>query len=266
MRRLRWIPLVVFPLGLLGFQGCVSAFFAQPKNVEITRTEVDQVRRDQAEILARLEEITKRLENQAETTATLRADSNQGLEEIRQQIEILRAQLEDQGVQFERIQRRVTGDWTPRSESTTPPPVAANPPDSVRTGEDTSSPPEVSVNDLYDTAYRDFSRGNYRLAITGFQELLRFHPDSDLADNAQYWTGECYYGLGELDEAILEYIKVRDLYPKGDKVAAATLKTGYAFLRKGDTAAARRYFETVVREFPKSDEAALAKDKLESLR
>jgi TolA-binding protein len=88
----------------------------------------------------------------------------------------------------------------------------------------------------------------------------------ELSDNAQYWIGECYYGLGDLDKAVLEYLKVRDLYPDGDKVAAATLKTGYAFLRKGDSATARRYFETVLREFPNSDEATLARDKLDSIR
>lgn len=59
---------------------------------------------------------------------------------------------------------------------------------------------------------------------------------------------------------------MRDLYPDGNKVSAATLKIGYAFLRKGDAVTARRYFETVMREFAGSDEAKFAEDKLDSMR
>ncbi len=69
-----------------------------------------------------------------------------------------------------------------------------------------------------------------------------------------------------MDRAIQEFLKVRDVYPDGDKVASATLKIGYAFLRKEDPATAGRYFETVVREFPGTSEATLAKDKLDEIR
>ena len=62
-------------------------------------------------------------------------------------------------------------------------------------------PPPATANDLYDAAYRDFSRGNYDLAIEGFRELLKYYPNMNLSDNAQYWIGECYYGLNKLSDA-----------------------------------------------------------------
>ena len=119
--------------------------------------------------------------------------------------------------------------------------------------------------ELFNRAYSDFSRKNYAVAAWSFGEFLRLNPDSALADDAQYWIGESYYGIGDLDQAILEFLKVRDLYPDGDKVPGATLKMGYAYLRKGQTDLARRYYQTVVREYPDSDEAELARDKLDTL-
>jgi len=131
-------------------------------------------------------------------------------------------------------------------------------------GEPTGAP-SSSSSSVFDAAQRDFSRGNYQLAIAGYEEFLQLDPDSDRADEAQYWIGESYYSLGDMDRAIEELLKVRDLYHEGNAVPKATLKLGYAFLRKGDTATARRYFETVVSEYPNSDEAKLAQDKLSGL-
>jgi tol-pal system protein YbgF len=246
----------------------VGAFFRQPVNVEVTREQVDKISRQQAELLALTRELNTRLENQSEAIAAMRADNNISLRQLADRIEVLRAQLEDQGVRFERMQRRVEENLTPTPSAMgegAPPDTAttaAGIMDGIdRSGEGSSAPP----GELYDAAYRDVTRGNYQLAITGMQDFLRNYSDHDLADNAQYWIGECHYGLGDLDQAVLEFLKVRDLYPQGDKVAAATLKAAYAFLRKGDGATARRYFDAVVREYPNSNEADLARDKLKSL-
>jgi TolA-binding protein len=58
--------------------------------------------------------------------------------------------------------------------------------------------------------------------------LKRF-PKSDNADNAQFWIGEIYYRQKWYETAILEYQKVIENYPKGNKVQASLLKQGFAF-------------------------------------
>ena len=180
-----------------------------------------------------------------------------------ERIETLSAQLEDQGTRIDRSLRRVEDTRVTRPA----PPVRA---DSLGAGTPSAGEepprPAGTETELYDAAYRDYSRGNYQLAVAGFQDFLKTHPKSDRADNAQYWLGECYFALGDLDRAVEELLKVRDLYPDGNKSCAATLKVGYAFLRKGENPTARRYFESVVRECPGTDEARLAEDKLASLR
>ncbi len=247
----------------LGVTGCVGAFFRQPVNAEVTREEVESLRREQTELLALVREMKAGLDEQGETTTAMRADTNAQLRSIEERIENIGAQLEDQGTRMDRSLRRVEDVRASR------PPVA--PPASADSlgGAGASTPetrPAGGENEVYDAAYRDYSRGNYQLAVAGFQDFLKSYPQSDRADNAQYWLGECYFALGDLDRAVQELLKVRDMYPEGNKVCAATLKVGYAFLRKADNPTARRYFESVVRECPGTDEARLAQDKLASLR
>jgi tol-pal system protein YbgF len=126
---------------------------------------------------------------------------------------------------------------------------------------------EISESDakrLYDQAYKDLTRGNYSLALLGFRDYLRRSPASDLADNAQYWIGECFYAQRDYDPAIQEFLKVQKDYPQGDKVPAALLKTGFSFLQLEDRASARRYLNQVVEQYPNSEEAVSARNKLRS--
>ncbi len=249
--------------------GCVGAFFRQPVNVEVTRDEVEGMRKEQAEILALVRDLKTQMDSQTEATAAMRADTNAQLRDLEQKLEVLRSQLEDQGVRFEKFQRRVQESPPPATmpTATLPDTGMGSPAETTAMGDtDVPDRPTASATELYDAAYRDWSRGNYQLAVAGFEDLLKYYPQSDRADNAQFYIGESYFALGDLDRAIQEYLKVRDLYPDGNKRPAATLKLGYAFLRKGDSATARKYFETVMREYPDSPEARLAKDKLDSLR
>ena len=117
----------------------------------------------------------------------------------------------------------------------------------------------------YDDTWRLVERKDFRAAIPRFREFLKKYPDSDFADNAQYWLGECYYALKEYDQAILEFDAVRRKYPKGDKVPAALLKQGFAFAELGDKVDARLILQELVDRYPQSEETGKAKQKLKTL-
>jgi len=128
----------------------------------------------------------------------------------------------------------------------------------------TSAP--TTARELYDAAYTDLTRGNYQLALMGFRDYLKRYPDTDLADNAQYWIGEVYYAQSQYAQAIEEFLLVVDRYPGADKVAAAYLKTAFSFRRTGDLPTARRYLRLIMDRFPDSEEARLARQNLAELR
>ena len=132
----------------------------------------------------------------------------------------------------------------------------------------TVAPPATSsVNplDTYQSAYRDYGRGNYDLAIAGFREVVAKAPKSDLADNAAYWIGESLYSQKKYREAIAQFDSVVTGYPKSDKVASALLKKGYAYIQLNEKNMGIVQLQYVVHEHPKSPEAAKAREELKRL-
>jgi tol-pal system protein YbgF len=119
--------------------------------------------------------------------------------------------------------------------------------------------------ELYQSAYRDYQRGNYDLAIEGFREFVANNATSDLADNAAYWTGEALFSQKKYRDAVQQFDRVINQYPKSDKVPAALLKKGYAYIELGEKAQGVVQLQYVVHEHPKSQEATLARQKLKSL-
>lgn len=131
------------------------------------------------------------------------------------------------------------------------------------TGPAKSGPP--SPEELYNTAYGDFLKGSYDLSRQGFEEYLKSYPDTELSDNAQYWIGESFYVQRKFSDAIKAFDNVLQNYPKGDKVAAAALKKGYSLLESKNTEAGIRVLKLLIAQYPGSDSAQLAKDRLNSL-
>jgi tol-pal system protein YbgF len=153
----------------------------------------------------------------------------------------------------------------------TPPAASPTPPSPPAVGTaprvTPPQPPEpIDYTKLYDTAYEDYVRQSYSLARNGFEEYLRRFPDTDLADNAQYWIGECYYSEGRYEEAAEAFKQVITRYPTGNKVPRAMLKAGFALLQLGREDQAKAMFQQVIDAYPLSSEADQAKTKLKNLR
>jgi tol-pal system protein YbgF len=123
---------------------------------------------------------------------------------------------------------------------------------------------EMPAN-TYQNAYRDYQKGNYDLAISGFKEFIQKYPDSDLADNAAYWIGESMYSQKKYRESIAQFDSVVNDYPKSEKVPSALLKKGYAYISLGEKAQGIVQLQYVVHEHPKSSEAAKAREELKKL-
>ncbi|HEX4823196.1 MAG TPA: tol-pal system protein YbgF [Candidatus Polarisedimenticolaceae bacterium] len=140
-----------------------------------------------------------------------------------------------------------------------PVPVPVPPPGGAAAGAMTNP------NSLYTSAYADFSKGNYPLAIQGFEEYAEKFPEADLADNAMYWIGECYFSQGNYKEAIGAFDKMLAKYPGSDKAAAANLKKALAFVQSNQIGQGVEQLRYVVATYPGSDEARIAKDRLATL-
>jgi tol-pal system protein YbgF len=126
----------------------------------------------------------------------------------------------------------------------------------------TGGAPPPAPRELYSQAYADYARGNYDLAVQGFQEYLRGAPGSDLADNAQYWIGECHYGKQRFNDAIDAWNALLRDFPSSDKLPDARVKKGMALERLGRRSQALIEYRFVVDRYPNSSAARIARDKL----
>ncbi len=123
----------------------------------------------------------------------------------------------------------------------------------------------ISPSDLFAQATADYQRGRYDLARQGFEDYAEKFPRTDLSDDALYWAGECWSAQKKSREAIAAYDKLFRTYPQSDKAPAAHLKKGLAHLELGEKAQAMVELNYVVNQFPGSDEAKSARQRLKAL-
>jgi len=121
----------------------------------------------------------------------------------------------------------------------------------------------LSENELYAKAKAQFDNGELDASREEFQQYLKRFPKSPSADAAQFWVGEIYYRQKWYEKAILEYQKVIENYPKGNKIQAALLKQGFSFFNLGDKANGRLVLKELVTKYPNTNEAKIAKQKLD---
>jgi TolA-binding protein len=91
------------------------------------------------------------------------------------------------------------------------------------------------------------------------------HKDSQLADNALYWAGRCYALKARQEEAISKFYEVGTRYPKGDRAPAALWAQGNLFIAMGNSPDARIVLGKLIRDYPSSEEAARARQKIGEL-
>jgi tol-pal system protein YbgF len=159
---------------------------------------------------------------------------------------------------FKGLEEKITGLASKLMEVEKPPPTKEVPAEvkGVSTG----------IGDLYKDAYETFQKGNLEGARRKFEAFLKQYPNTELSDNAQFWIGETYYLKKDFEKAILEYEKAIVKYPEGDKIPAALFKQALAFLELGDNTNAKNLLKRVIERYPHSEQAEMAKKRLEGIK
>jgi tol-pal system protein YbgF len=105
---------------------------------------------------------------------------------------------------------------------------------------------------------QQYAQRSYGAARSAFEELLRTHPESDLAPEAQLYIGECYAAEGNAPAADAAYNAVVARFPQSSRAPNALYKLALSQAKQGKRTEARAFMERVKREYPQSDEADLA--------
>ncbi len=122
----------------------------------------------------------------------------------------------------------------------------------------------ASAEQMYEASVQELRRGSLSTARLGFRELLRLHPTSERVPDAMYFIGETF-SVASPDSAAFYWNQVVATYPTSSRAATALYKLGLLAEQRRDAATAKSMYQRVVQEHPKSDEAALARDRLKAL-
>ncbi len=141
-----------------------------------------------------------------------------------------------------------------------PAPVLAPQAASVESG-DLAGDPAL----LYKRAYDLLAAGKVKESQDAFSEFIRRFPQSDLADNAQYWIGEGFYSLKDFKNARDAFKAVVDHFPFGNKVPDAIYKEGLCDGELGDKALEKKRLQDLAEQYPYSEAAVKAQDLLKKL-
>jgi tol-pal system protein YbgF len=126
--------------------------------------------------------------------------------------------------------------------------------------------PGGSDRDNYQAAFELLKDQRYEPAAMAFEQFLKSYPNSDLADNAQYWLAETHYVGEEFEQALKGFNAVLERYPDSRKIPDALLKIGYCNIELERPSAAEQALSQVVGRYPDSSAARLATQRLEQLR
>jgi tol-pal system protein YbgF len=118
----------------------------------------------------------------------------------------------------------------------------------------------------YLAAYELVKDKHYDEAIEAMQSFAQKYPQGGYTANAEYWLGELYMVKKDYAKAIEHFDIVLNQFPSSSKSAASMLKSGYAYYASGDNDEATKRLRQVIKNYPDTPTAQLAKSKLESIK
>ena len=124
---------------------------------------------------------------------------------------------------------------------------------------------EAQIQARYQEAFKLLKQSRYDQAIHAFQAFLSAYPDSDYADNAQYWLAEAYYVTRDFPSALREYQKLVKTYPNSQKFTHGMLKIAYTLQELGRTDEAKKQLQDLIKNYPSSTAARLAEERLQRI-
>jgi tol-pal system protein YbgF len=135
----------------------------------------------------------------------------------------------------------------------------------LTTTADIKEPHQNIPLDYYKNGIELFKQKNFKEAKNNFESYAKENPQGKYLSNSFFWIGECEYNMGKFEEAILSYQTVIEKYPNSEKNSGSLLKQGISFQKIGDNKSAKAVFDKLMKHYPNSPQAAIAKDYMKKL-
>jgi tol-pal system protein YbgF len=123
----------------------------------------------------------------------------------------------------------------------------------------------LSPSRMLDTAKSDYFSGSYASAVSGFESLLKTFPTSEAAAEAQFMLGETHTQQKRYSDAVNAYTAAIQKFPRSMWVPEAYYKRGKAQESLGTPDAARASYDALIKTYPDTPSAGLARQALDRL-
>ena len=109
-------------------------------------------------------------------------------------------------------------------------------------------------------------KGGNAAARSAFSELIRKYPTSEYVPEAMFYSAQAYAAEQNPSAADAQYTALISRFPKSPRVPTAMYKRALYLQSQKKPAEAKRLFQDIIKRFPRSDEAALADERLQSIK
>lgn len=118
----------------------------------------------------------------------------------------------------------------------------------------------------YDAAMATFRKGEFAASQLVFVEFLNRYPKTGYRPSALFWLGNAQYATKDYKDALSSFRALVAAAPDHPRVSEAVLAIANCQLELKDTKGARRTLEDLQANYPGTEAAQAAKDRLARLR
>lgn len=241
-----------------------------------------------ATIMADLDNLKRAIEQNSDAMDSVRDEIVQQLRDIaansakvsvkfdnfNTQLDAIRERLDDSEYRIADVRKEIStlrvnrvGTEYTRPTGTPERTFDLNDPDSYQSGVDPNANTQVATNetDAYEIPYNDFLRGDYVMAANGFRDYLNTYQEGAKREDARFNLAESLFNQGAFEGALEEYDTFILEYPNSTKAIQARYKKALSFLESNQTPSGVILLRQIINQYPESNEARLASEKLRSL-
>ena len=114
----------------------------------------------------------------------------------------------------------------------------------------------------FDEAIARLRAADFAGGAAALNAFLKRYPQTGFFESAQYWLGNAHYGLRDYKESVKAFRALVDRAPDHLRTPEAMLSIANCQSELKDNDAARRTLEQLVRQYPQTEAAQAARDRL----
>ena len=118
----------------------------------------------------------------------------------------------------------------------------------------------------YEAALSQFRASDFKGALASFQQFVARFPQSPYVPVAHYWIGSSHYALKEYKSAIAAQQILVDRYQDSTRAPDALLSIAESQLQLSDKRSANRTLGRLIKDYPESEAAKVARERLPATR